>query len=235
MRKGEKNMGATNIDGKFISSLPYYRLLAECYKDQVNCGFNWYTGSIGMINNFREDKQIEDKSKISYELRSFIENHKDIKTKEQAIEGYLYEKLRYCQVGELNYIVDHSTVAGYEVTTYGGYREVPLRTVNMDEIERYLDKNSNGYTVFEVSQKRAGLSVGLKPVIKGKTSLKEIEDTVKERVVKWQDMYFAVKNNMSKVYIFEPNIKLQKNKAESTEIKNCREAHPVYYAGMAPI
>ncbi len=53
-------MGATNIDGKFISSLPYYRLLAECYKDQVNCGVNWYTGSIGMINNFREDKQIED-------------------------------------------------------------------------------------------------------------------------------------------------------------------------------
>ena len=112
---------------------------------------------------------------------------------------------------------------------------MPLRTVNMDEIERYLDKNSNGYTVFEVNQKRAGLSVGLKPVIKGKTSLKEIEDAVKERVVKWQDMYFAVKNNMSKVYVFEPNIKLQKNKAECTETKNCREAHPVYYAGMAPI
>lgn len=228
-------MGATNIDGKFISSRPYNRLITECYKDQVNCEFNWYTGSIGMINTFREDKQIEDKNKISYGLRNFIENHKDIKTKEQAIEGYLYEKLRYCEVGELNYIVDNSTLAGYEVTTYGGYREVPLRTVDMDEIERYLDKNSNGYTVFEIYQKKDGLSVGLKPVIKGKTSLKEIEDTVKERVINWQNIYFAVKNNMSKVYIFEPNIKLQKNRVESTETRKCREAHPVYYAGMAPI
>ncbi len=226
-------MGATSIYGNFISSKPYMRLITECYKDQVNHNFNYYTGSIGMINNFREDKQIEDKFKISYELRSFIENHKDIKTKEQAIEGYLYEKLRYCQVGELVYVVDKSTVVGYEVTTYSGYREVPLSTVNMDEIERYLDENSNGYTVFEVNQKRAGLSVGLKPVIKGKSNLKEIEGVLKADIIKWQNIYFAIKNDMSKVYIFEPNIKLQKNKAESTETKNCREAYPVYYVGMA--
>ena len=237
-------MGATNIDGKFISSRPYNRLIAECYKDQVNCEFNWYTGSIGMINTFREDKQIEDKNKISYGLRNFIENHKDIKTKEQAIEGYLYEKLRYCEVGELNYIVDNSTLAGYEVTTYGGYREVPLRTVNMDEIERYLDKNSNGYTVFVIDQEKDGLSVGLKPCTEGigyravyarRDTLKEIEDIVKRGVVNWQNIYFAVKNNMSKVYIFEPNIKLQKNRVESTKTRNCSEAHPVYYAGMTPI
>lgn len=228
-------MGAVSIYGKFISSYPYRRLLAEAYKDQVNCGFRWYTGSIGMINTFREDEQIEDKSKVGYELRSFIEKHKDIKTKEEAIEGYLYERVLYCESGELVYVVDHSTVVGYEVTTYDGYREVPLNTVDMNEIERYLDKNRKGYTVFEISHERAGFSVGLEPVIKGKTSLKEIEDIVKERVGKWQHIYFAVKNNRSKVYMFAPNVKLQKNKVKITETRNCSEAHPVYYAGMASI
>ena len=226
-------MGATSIYGNFISSKPYMRLITECYKDQVNHNFNYYTGSIGMINNFREDKQIEDKSKISYELRSFIENHKDIKTKEQAIEGYLYEKLRYCQVGELVYVVDKSTVAGYEVTTYGGYREVPLSTVNMDEIERYLDESGKGYTVFKLSQQRDGISIKLRPELKGKSNLKEIEGVLKADIIKWQNIYFAIKNDMSKVYMFAPNIKLQKNKVKSDETKECREAHPVYYVGMA--
>ena len=243
-------MGATNIDGKFISSRPYNRLITECYKDQVNCEFNWYTGSIGMINTFREDEQIEDKNKIGYDLRNFIEKHKEIKTKEQAIEGYLYEKLRYCEVGELNYIVDNSTLAGYEVTTYGGYREVPLRTVDMDEIERelnkkkYVNKNRKGYTVFKIGHHRSGTSVRLEPCIEyigynrvyvQRDTLKEIEDIVKEDVVKWQHVFFAVKNNMSKVYMFTPNVKLQKNRVKSTETRDCSEAHPVYYAGMAPI
>lgn len=227
-------MGATSIYGKFITSLPYKRLVAECYKDQVNHDFNWYTGSIGMIDTFREDKQIEGKNKISYELRSFLEKHKDIKTKEEAIRNYMFEELDCCK-GELKYIVDNSTLAGYEVTTYGGYREVSLRTVDMEKIERYLDKNSNGYTVFRLQQQLPGSSVRLQPVLKGKTSLKEIEDAVKKEVVYQQDIYFAVKNNMSKVYIFEPNIKLQQNKVKSTETKRCREAHPVYYFGMAAI
>lgn len=119
------------------------------------------------------------------------------------------------------------------MTTYGGYREVHLSTVDMDEIERYLDESGKGYTVFKLTHQKDGISVKLRPELKGETKLSEIEDKVKRDIIRFNDIYFAVKNNGSKVYMFAPNIKLQKNKVNCDETKECREAHPVYYVGMA--
>lgn len=155
-------MGATSIYGSFISSDPYMRLMTECYKDQVNHNFRGYTGSIGMISTFREKELMYynfrgDKLIVDSTLKDFISENPSIKTKEQAIEEYLWSKeLHFCDRGELVYVVDKSTVAGYEVTTYSGYREVPLSTVDMDEIERYLDESGKGYTVFRLDHQKNG-------------------------------------------------------------------------------
>lgn len=263
MRKGDNNMGVVVISGSFVSSHPYEKFAREIYRDLVRNNFNYYTGTIGTIDIINHDAQIqtsyyesgETKIYLGDSIKRYIEENKNIKTKRETIEGFLlHRKLKYCKPGELIYIADTSTVVGYEVTTYGGYREVTLKPVEMEDIKEWLSVKENirkenegmkGYTLFQLyaGEPQDSCNAQIAPFLRTmnlndefytqKKTLKEIEDVVKDYIIYNQETFFAVKYDMSKVYILEPTVKLQKNKAESTETRKCRKAYPVYYVGCA--
>lgn len=251
-------MGAKSITGKFISGFPYKKLMEESYLAKVRSNYDWYAGDIGTIHTFKEEeaikKELKYKSEIrkhkfeiemSWKFKDFMKKHPEYKTKEEVIQAYLMSELQYLDKGESVYLVDYSTPCGYEIVTYGGRKEISVNQLP-EKYERYLDRGKKGYTLFSLTHKKAGLSVSIEPceeninyltnVIRFDT-LNEAENKIKKNIVLYRDIYFLVKNDGTKAYMYYPNIKHVNTTNRKTDNKDYTvkvdEAYPVYYAGMA--
>lgn len=241
-------MGAISITGEFLSGSPYTTLLQESLKAQVQSNYNWYAGDIGTIHTFNElelvKKQYGSKVEVSYEIKDFMSKHPLYKSKQDVIRDYLIEKLQYMDKGELVYAVDYSSPSGYEIVTYGGKQEININQLP-EKCRRYLNTSQKGYTLFKLAHKQSGLSVSIEPCMDNRyrstpqiyNTLQEVEETVRKDVVYFRNVYFTLKNDGTRAYMINPNIKHVKTTTKKTDHQNyivrVDEVYPVYYAGMA--
>lgn len=235
-------MGRRIIKGKIETGYAYRRLEAECFMQQVRNNYYWYSGDLGAVDLINELDITDTSYKGKFaDLEYFIEKHTELKTRESQLRQFVLEKAEYLSDdhSELVYVVDKQTRLGYEITTFGGRKEININQLP-ELYMRYLEPEKKTYKLFKMtistSNKRA-----CEPEAKSESwggwtycefsNLDEIEEYVKKDVIRYRTIYFAIKNDGSKAYMIGYKIsRVNKTTKKSDDKQRVDVIHPVYYA-----
>lgn len=227
-------MGEISIRGQFVTGDPYQKLQEESFLAQVRSNFNWYSGDIGTIDKFSDERILNYKGEMSQYFKDFVKTNPQYKTKESAIKHYLCGKELYLEKGELIYAVDYSTPCGYEIVTAGGKQEIDVRQLPELWIE-HLEPGKKGYKAFELTANVWNKNLARRNI--EFTTLKEAEEKLSRDMVLNRRTYFVISNNRNKAYMLFPNIKTVKTTTRETDHKDgtvrVDKAYPVYFVGQA--
>lgn len=229
-------MGRTVFSGRLETGHPHGKIEEECFMQQVRNGFSWYSGDLGAVR-YIENKPILKDGKIEWRFERFLKEHPELKNKNDQIEGYLVEEAWRLDEDKdtLIYAVDKSRISGYEILTFGGHQEVPVRQLP----EMYfsnLNPKANGYKLFKLTLQTNNRSECRPIEDKNFSSIHDIETFLldnsywRSRLLSGQ-VYFAIKNDGSKAYMIGPKSQFVKSTTrQSNEKQLVRKVHPVFYA-----
>jgi len=230
-------MGRIVFSGKIETGHPYYKLKEECFMQQVRNNYSWYSGDLGAVSIIKEEDILKN-GRLCYEFENYIRKHPELKTKEKMILGYLLEEADYLPDDQaiLIYAVDTTKVLGYEIITFGGHQEIPVRQLP-ETYFRYLNPKNNGYQVFNMTlqtyNKRECSPIEDR---RNFSSINEIEtfllsDSYWRRNLMEGQVYFAIKNDGSKAYMIGPKVQFVNSTSRKSNDKQLvRKVHPVIYA-----